>query len=77
VVNHGAGGIQRLDFNILFAIARAILAEQQPGQGIVYAGFASGVIALDGGIATAQLQSQVPVALEIVKGEPHNLNRAH
>ena len=69
--------IQRLDFNVLLAVALAIFSEKQPGQCIINAGLTGGVVSIDSSVAAHEIQRQVIVALEIFKVQPLNFDFGH
>lgn len=77
MICHVAGGIQGLDLDVLFAVTGAVLAEQQPGQGIIDRCLAGGVVAVNGTVLTAELQNQMPMALKIFQYQPHNFDVSH
>ena len=54
MVFHFAGGIQGFDLDVLFTVALAILAKQQPCQCIVNTGLAGSIVAVDSSITAVK-----------------------
>ena len=63
-------GVQGLDVDVLLPVAGGILAEEQPGQRIIDAGFPGGVVPVDGDAPASKVQIQIPVALKIFQCQP-------
>ena len=57
--------VEGLDLEVLLAVAVAVLAEEDPHQGIVYGGLAGGVITVDRDVVAVEVDVQATVAFEI------------
>ena len=75
MVCHGAGLVQRLDVEL--GRAAAVLAEQEPAEGVIDGGLAGGVVAVDGAVPSLEIQGQAVATLEIRQGQALDRDRFH
>src|SRR5690606_36682214 len=72
VVDRLPGGVERLDFEIRPVVA--VLTKEEPHPGVHERAFADPIVAVDGGVGPAQLQSELADTFEIAETEgeqPH------
>src|SRR5690606_28989748 len=72
VVDRLPGGVERLDFEIRPVVA--VLTKEEPHPGVHERAFADPIVAVDGGVGPAQLQSELADTFEVTEGEadePH------